>query len=310
MRSFLSRSSLPIVVLIGGLLGSTLVVTRFSLGQFETQTYVALRLAVAGLIFLAGYALRLYRWPRNPGLWLRAGIYGIIGTAITMSSFTQSLRYQSSGVTSLLVTLSPVETALLAHFFLKNERITRTRIIGALIAFCGVGLLLARGESGLAEMARADWRGYAWAMLGVLSNSIGLVYARRWLNNEDAYVVTSIRILIGALVIGLLTVLSGGIHLEAVRWSGVLAVIYAGGAGTFLAFLFYLIAVQRHGATTASQSEYIVPLFAAGLGVAALGEKVTPAMLLGMLVIFLGLAVFNRSEQKGAGTAEIENLIS
>jgi drug/metabolite transporter (DMT)-like permease len=295
MRAFRISSSLPIVVLIGGLLGSTLVATRFSLGQFETQTYVALRLFVAGLIFLAGYALRLHTWPRSPGLWLRAGIYGLIGTAVTMSAFTQSLRYQSSGVTSLLVTLSPVETALLAHFFLRNERITRTRMLGALIAFCGVGLLLARGESGLAQMAQADWRGYAWAMLGVLSNSIGLVYARRWLKSEDAYVVTSIRILVGALIIGLLTVFTSGIHLEHMRLSGALAVLYAGGAGTFLAFLFYLTAVQRHGATAASQAEYIVPLFAAGLGVIALGEKVTPVMLLGMLVIFIGLAVFNRN---------------
>lgn len=299
MRSWLAQSPFPAVLLTGALLGSTLVVTRFSLGQFETQAYVALRLTGGALAFLVGYVVfRLRPWPRDPGLWLRAGIYGLIGTALTMTGFTQSLRYQSSGITSLLTTLSPVETALLAHFFLRGERLTRQRLLGGLVAFAGAGLLLLRGETGLAELAQADWRGYAWALLGVTSNSVGLVYARRWLSVEDPFVVTSVRILTGALVIGLLTASTVGYDLSAVRISGVLALCYAAVAGTFLAFLLYLTIVQRFSATVASQTEYIVPLIASSLGVILLGERVTPTMLLGMLIIFAGLAIFDRAGRR------------
>jgi drug/metabolite transporter (DMT)-like permease len=301
MRRWLAHSPFPSVFLTGVLLGSTLVVTRFSLGQFETQTYVALRLAGGALAFLIGYLIfRLRPWPRDPGLWLRAGIYGLIGTALTMTGFTQSLRYQSSGVTSLLTTLSPVETALLAHFFLKGESLTRQRLFGGVLAFAGAGLLLLRGESGLADLAQADWRGYAWALMGITSNSIGLVYARRWLRTEDPFVVTSIRIITGALAIGLLTALTVGYDLGAVRPSGLLAVLYAAIAGTFMAFLFYLTIVQRFSATIASQTEYVVPLIATGLGVIFLGEQVTLTMLAGMLIIFAGLAIFDRAGRKPA----------
>jgi len=83
-----------------------------------------------------------------------------------------------------------------------------------------------------------------------------------------------------------------------VRPSGLLAVLYAAAAGTFLAFLLYLTVVQRFGATVASQAEYIVPLIASGLGVVFLGERITPTMLLGMAVIFAGLAVFDRAGKK------------
>ncbi len=326
MRSWLAQSPFPSVVLTGALLGSTLVVTRFGLGQFDTQVYVALRLTGGALAFLVGYFIfRMGPWPRDPGLWLRAGIYGLIvslkgitsvgvqrvrfpkeafvemgliGTALTMTGFTQSLRYQSSGITGLLTTLSPVETALLAHFFLKGERLTPQRLLGGLVAFAGAGLLLLRGETGLADLARADWRGYAWALLGITSNSVGLVYARRWLSTEDPFVVTSIRILTGALVIGLLTAFTVGYDLSAVRISGVLALCYAAVAGTFLAFLVYLKIVQRFSATVASQTEYIVPLVASSLGVIFLGEQVTPTMLAGMLVIFAGLAIFDRAGRR------------
>jgi drug/metabolite transporter (DMT)-like permease len=295
MRAFLTRSSFLYVLMTGLLLGSTLVVSRFSLGQFETQTFVSLRLCAGSLAFLIAYTVfRVRPWPTDAGLWLRAGIYGLIGTAVTMSAFTQSLRYQSSGVTSLLTPLSPVETALLAHFFLKDEALTRGRVIGAMIAFAGVGLLLVRGESGLAELARADWRGYAWAMLGVLTNSIGLVYARRYLRTADAFTVTSIRILVGTVLVASLTLFTTGYDLSRVQWSGLLAVVYAGVVGTFLAFLLYLTAVQRFSATVASQSEYIVPLVTTALGAFLLGEKITLIMVIGMVLIFIGLAVFDQ----------------
>jgi drug/metabolite transporter (DMT)-like permease len=295
----ISRSSAFYVFSTGALLGSTLVFSRFALGQFEAQTFVSLRLGFASIAFLVAYfVLRVRPWPRDARLWGKAAIFGIIGTALTMSAFTNSLKYQSSGVTALLVTLSPIETALLAHLFLKDETLTRQRFLGALVAFSGVGLLLLRGESGLAELARADWRGYAWVMLGVLTNSMGLVYARRYLRDADPFVVTSIRIFTGAVVIIVLTAFTGGFYFDNAQPSGFAAAGYAAIAGTFFAFLLYLTCVQRFGATVASQSEYVVPMVATTLGVLMLGERVTLAMLAGMVIIFAGLWLFDQAGKK------------
>lgn len=295
MSNLSSKTSLPLTVLTAFLLGSTLVVSRFSLGQFPTQTYVAMRLAAGSVCFLVAYLVFHARpWPRSRGLWVRAGIFGLISTAVTMTAYTQAVSYQSSGVTALLATLSPIETALLAHLLLKDEKFCWWHLAGAGIAFCGAGFLLLKGENGLATLAQADWRGYAWALLGSLTNSIGLVYARRCLRSEDSFTVTSIRIMVGAVTIALITGLTTGFDLSQVRFSGVVALLYAGIAGTFLAFLLYLSTVQRFGATTASQTEYFVPVVAASLGALLLGEVVTGNMLLGMALIFLGLAVFDR----------------
>jgi drug/metabolite transporter (DMT)-like permease len=301
MRASLSRSSIPYIFITGFLLATTLIVSRFSLGQFETQAFVSLRLLMGSAAFVVAYVVfRIRPWPRDPKLWLYGGIYGLIGTAVTMTAFTQSLRYQSSGVTSLLTPLSLIETALLAHFFLSDEKLTAWRFFGALIAFAGVGFLLIRGENGLAELAQADWRGYAWALLGVLTNSVGLVYARRYLRSVDTFTVTSIRIITGAVIVTAVTAFTGSFDFSRVTWSGVGAVIYAGIAGTFFAFLFYFTAIKRFGATTASKVEYIVPLVATTLGVVLLNEQVTLTMLAGMLLIFAGLAVFDRAAMRPA----------
>jgi drug/metabolite transporter (DMT)-like permease len=297
---------LPIldILLPGLLLGSSLVSTRFSLGQFAPLTHVALRLSIAALVFVVAILVfRARPFPTGRQIWICSMIYGLIGTAITMSTFTLSLRYQSTGVTSLLASLSPVVTALLAHWLLHDEPLNRYRVLGALVAFSGAGLLLIRGESGLHELSRADWRGYAWALVGMLSNSAGLVYARRYLKSADPMTVTAIRILTGAVVIAGLNGLLFGYDFSKVQVSGVLTLLYAAIAGTVFAFLLYLTSVQRNGATVASQTEYIVPLVATGLGVLLLHEHVTPAMLVGMGLIFVGLAVFDRG--RGARVEQV-----
>jgi drug/metabolite transporter (DMT)-like permease len=269
--------------------------SRFGLGQVQPMTFVSLRLLLASLAFVTAYLIfRVRPIPRDPRLILKAGILGILGTVITMTGFTNALRYQSSGVTSLLVTLSPIMTVIMAHLVLKDEHFTRQRLFGALIAFCGAGLLLVRGENGLAQFAQADWRGYAWTLLGVTSNSVGLVYARRYLNQANSFDVTSIRIATGMLVVCAITAMTGGFDLSRLQWTGVLALVYAALAGTFLAFLLYLTTVQKFGATVASQTEYAVPMVATGLGVLLLHEQITLTMLVGMVVIFIGLAIFDR----------------
>ena len=295
MRATLSRWPALFIALPGILLGSTLVFTRFSLGQFPAETYVALRLTGGAFTFFIAYLALRRPFPRRRALWIRSGILGLIGSALTMTAYTQSLRYQSSGVTGMIAALSPVVTAVMAHFVLHDEPLTRQRVFGALVAFAGTGLLLMREETGLATLAHADWRGYAWALVGVVSNAAGLVYARRWLKNEDPFEVTSIRILVAGLVVSALVMLDGGFDISQVQLSGWLALFYAAVAGTFLAFFIYLAVVQRYGATTASQSEYIVPLVATGLGVFLLGEQVTPTMLVGMAIIFAGRWLFDRA---------------
>jgi drug/metabolite transporter (DMT)-like permease len=297
----LTNSPLFYIIMPGLLLGSTLVSTRFSLGQFAPLTHVTVRLSLAALAFIiAIFVFRVRPWPHDRQLWKHAVVFGLIGTVITMTGYTNSLKYQSSGVTSLLASLSPIVTALLAHAFLHDEALNRYRIAGALIAFGGAGLLLIRGESGLVELTRADWRGYAWALVGMASNSAGLVYARRYLRSADSFTVTFVRILTGAVVVGLLTTFTIGLDFSKVQWSGVGAMLYAAILGTFFAFLFYMTSVQRLGATVASQSEFLVPMVATGLGVLLLGERVTVAMLIGMALIFIGLAVFGKGAERRA----------
>jgi len=104
-------------------------------------------LAVIVLLIFSGiYAFSSKRsWPKDKKLWLHAGVWGVIGLAIPMASFISSLNYQSSGVSSLLITLNVAMTVLLAALFLSDEPLNSRKILGMVIAFAGASLILIRG---------------------------------------------------------------------------------------------------------------------------------------------------------------------
>ena len=271
-----------------------MVVSRFATGQYEPLVFVSLRMTLASLFYLSAYLVRPgMSFPKSRRLWLHGGLFGIFGIAIPMSCYVSSLVYLSSGVVSLFQTLSPAVTVVLAHFWLSDERMNQYKAIGVFVAFAGAMTLFANGETGLLEVARADWRGYALVSAAVLSASVGGVYGRKYLRNDSNYDVSTIRMLVSAAILIPVAGLSFGFDLGAIQVSGYLALIFTAFFGSFLAFLLNFYIIKRFGATEGSESSYVTPLAAIVLGALLLKELVTPIMIVGMLLMFAGLTIIN-----------------
>lgn len=295
---------LPYILLLGFLYGSTLVVSRFSVGQYAPFTYISLRMILAagghaGVYLLSGVAGERRHWPRDRRLWRHAAILGVIGTALPMSCIVSSLQYQSSGVTSLLLTLNPAVTVILAQIFLADEQMTRRKVAGIVIALAGAGVLLGRGETGLGDLAGADWRGYAWIAVGILGSASAGIYARIYLRTEDSWDVASVRMLSAAVALIPVTYFTVGYDLSNVTPTGYGALFYAALVGTFFGMWLSFYVVKQFGATSASQTSYVIPVVSTTLGALVLDEVVTPTMLIGMAAIFSGIWLVNTAARPG-----------
>ncbi len=131
-RVDLNIQSIPYILLLGVVFGTTLIASRFSVGQFSATTYIGLRLTLSSLGFALIYTLRIGKGncPRGKELWKHSIILGILGTAIPMTGIVASLQYLSSGMASILITINPAIIVLLAHFFLSDEQLTRRKGLG------------------------------------------------------------------------------------------------------------------------------------------------------------------------------------
>lgn len=296
----MTTQALPYITIVGFMFGSTLVASRFSVGQYHPSTYIGLRLVIASLAHLVLYRLfqQRYTWPRDRRLWQHAIILGVMGTAVPMTAIVSSLQYLSSGIAAIMITTGPAITVILAHFFLGDEPLTRIKAFGVLLAFGGTIMLAFTGESGIPDIDRANPVGYLLLSLAILLSSIASIYIRKYLNDYRAYDVASIRMFTAALVVMPLSIIFVGFDLSQVTTTGYAALIYAALVGTFSGFLLMVYNIKRFGATAAAMTGYIIPVVAGIGGVIFLGEQITMVMVAGMILIISGVAIINRGQKK------------
>ena len=291
----MSVEAIPYILLVGSLFGSTLLASRFGVGQFAPLTYVGLRLILAGtahaLIFLLS---KKSDWPRGRVLWRRASLLAVFGTVIPMNLIVIALLFQSSGVTSMLITLNPAFTVVLAHFLLEDESLNRRKGIGVLLALSGALLMLALGETGLPDVTAANPLGYLLVFGAMISSSLATIYARRSMQQFEALEVASIRMWVAALIVMPLSLLIYGFEVAEVDTQGWFALGWAAVTGTFLAMMLSFYIIQRFGATASAMTGYIIPVVASIGGILLLGEQFTWGMALGMVLILGGIILINQ----------------
>jgi drug/metabolite transporter (DMT)-like permease len=289
-----SNNAFFFVLLLGFFYGLNMVVNRSVLGQIHPITLTAIRLCLCAVLQLILLIILPDRHiPTNPKLWLKAGVWGIVGTCITMSMFVYALQYMSSGVEALVSSVNPVITLALAFFFLKDEKMTKRKIAGALIALAGVMIIVSQDGNGLGEFALTDWRGYALLTIGMLAYSLSVIFARRHLKDEDTLEVSTIGLTVAGACLALYASFTVGFDLSHMQTNGYFILLYLILIGGTLTFYIELAVLQRYGAVVSSQISYTIPVFATALGALFLDEQITTTLIAGMGGIFLGLRFMN-----------------
>jgi len=249
----LPAQALPFILLQGFLFGSTLIASRFAVGQFQPTTYIGMRLVLASLCHVAAYSLvRSRKWPTALDLWRNAALLGVLGTAVPMVAVISSLQFQSAGLTSLLLTAGPAVTVLMAHFFLPDETLNRIKGAGVVLALGGAVLLLVLGESGLPDAGQASPLGYGLVLIAVSCGSGMTIYARKYMRDYDFFDVASVRTVAAALAVMPLSALLVGVDLSGVDARGYMALGYASLVGSFSGMIFAFYTVKRFGATASA----------------------------------------------------------
>ncbi|MGB7340396.1 MAG: DMT family transporter [Phototrophicaceae bacterium] len=287
--------ALPFVLLTGFLFGSTLIASRFSVGQFHPLNYISFRLLLASSAHVLIYLFSQRSIPRDRGLWGRAALYGVFGTAVNLVGIVSALQFLSSGLVAILITSSPAITSAIAHFVLPEERLGIRQWLGIGFALSGAVLLAIAGENGLPNVS-PNPLGYLFASTAILSGSIMTIYARQQLQGYDSFDTASIRMWVATLTVVPVTVIFVGFDLSNVDMNGIFAVLYAAFVGTFSGFLVQLYTISRFGAISASMVTYIIPLVTGIGGILILGEAFTPLMVVAIAIITTGILLVQREK--------------
>jgi drug/metabolite transporter (DMT)-like permease len=291
----LTTQALPYIILTGSLFGTSLIASRFGVGQFAPLVYIGLRILIASMGYGTIYIFNRRRpWPTDKTLWRHATMLGIFGTVVPMVGIISSLQYLSSGVTSILISAGPALALLMAHIFLPDERLNLKKAAGVMLALTGALFIALRGENGLPNVDQVNPLGYIFVLMAVLGGNGMNVYARKFMRNLDTVDVASIRMWVATLLVMPVAILFVGIDLRMVTGQGYFSLVYAAIAANVLGMFMVFYNVKRFGATAAAMTDYIIPVVASLGGVLLLGEQITSGVIVGMALIVAGLALINQ----------------
>ena len=273
-------------------------VTKFLLDTWVTpMTYMAFRCVGATLIFWAIAAfLPKEHVERRDLLVIMAG--GLLGFVISQTLTAWSLQYTTPVYFSLIATLTPIATMLMAALFL-GEHITGAKTLGVLLAIAGAALMVFVGwQSGT---GRNDLLGIVLALLSVLTWVVYLLITRSVSQKYTAvtqmkwiFLVSAIAVVPFALGDVDKTPLISAATLNADWWMGALAMAFIVVFATVLGYFMIPYAMQYLRATTVSIYTNLQPVVASLVAIAISQDVFTWDKPVAAVLVLLGAYLVTR----------------
>ncbi len=286
--------------------GSSFFWIKIALNEVGPFMLVALRMAFGAAGLLAVILIQRPKWPQDRRVWLVLALLGLTNTAIPFTLISWGEIYVDSAVASILNSSVPIFTTIIAHFFLNDDRLSLTRVLGLVIGFGGVVMVLWRGavHPDSSEWVTNNLLGQLAVVLAAVLYAGSAVLARRYGAQLSPAIQAVIPLLVGDAFMWLAVALvDSPVVLPAlpITWG---ALAWLGLIGSCLAYLFYFSLLHEIGPTRATLVTYTFPVIGVLMGVLFLGEHLDWQLALGGALVVGSIAIVNR--QKKAVLAEAE----
>lgn len=290
-RDRLVQAMPPVFVLIWS---TGFIVARYGMPYAPPISFLSLRYALSVLSFGVWIALSRAAWPRGRAQWLHLAVSGVLMHAGYLGGVWAAVKSgMGAGTIALLVGLQPVLTAVWVSATSTSSdgesRVSSRQWLGLVLGLSGLLLVVWR-KLGAGELT--TWN-LSLAAFSLLCITAGTLYQKRFVAPCDVRTANTVQLLAAlavSLPIALLEREPIVFHphlIGAMAWSVVGLTL--GGSS-----LLYLL-IQRGAATRVTSLLYLVPPTTALMAWALFGESITPAMVLGMALTAVGVALVVRS---------------
>jgi drug/metabolite transporter (DMT)-like permease len=263
--------------------GSTFYVIRLGTQALPALWGAALRHALACVLlvvlaFAFGGGL-----PRGKAL--RAAVqYGLLNMGLSFSLLYWGEKYVSSGLTAVVYAIIPLTSTLFAHAF-GLEPLRPMKVGAAVVGLAGVAMIFSAQLR--ANVPALPFLGIVVAATSASLSGVMLKLGPR----QSPFGANAVGAAIGCVVCLAASLSVGEPHPWPTSSRALFPIVYLVLTGSVGAFVLYTWLVQRWSITRVSFIAVIVPVVALVIGSVVGHEPLTGSALIGVTVVFLGLAL-------------------
>lgn len=263
--------------------GTVWLFIKLGLSDLPPLSFAAYRQVIAVAVLLPIVAVRRVPLPRTAREWKLIVWSGLLLLGLNYVFVYWGAQFISSGLTAVLQAVTPAFSLLLAHFWTRQERITRLKVAGLALGVGGVALVF---SDQLSIGGTRGVLGCAAIVASVACVAIAYVVVKARGTHLDPMVMALGQMLaaVGPLLV-LALVVDGSP--QSLRWTraAVVSLLYLSLAGSVLAFWLNYWLLQRMSATALLVMGIVEPLIAVVLGAIVLDESMPPGSAAGAVAI-------------------------
>ncbi len=287
----LDALSIATMVVLCFLWGVQQVVIKLTMPEIPPLLQAGLRSAIASLLVLGWLGLRGVKLFEADGT-LRPGLLAGLLFGTEFALIYHGLQFTTASRAAILLYTAPFWVALGGHWLIPGEKVGRAQVVGLLCAFGGI--LVAFGDalhvpnpSELFGDALLLGAALLWAATTVTIKASRLAQAHPGKTLLYQLGVSALLLPLASLAIG-----EGGIKGFSSFALGSLA--FQSVVIACVSYMIWFALIARYPASRLSALSFLTPLFGVGIGAWWLGEPLTQALLLALLLVGLGIYLVNR----------------
>lgn len=278
----MSGRNWTLMAILASLWGASYMFNEVALDDGVDPIFLVFVRAALGAVVLVPLAHRARAWTALRDHWPAAIAMGLVQVVAPFLLIAFGQERVNSSLTGIIVSSTPIFTALLAARSDQEERPRGVAGAGILVGIVGIVLLFGIDLSGDSRTIV----GGVMIVSAALAYAIGGLFLKHRLGGLPALGVAASTMIVATVALAPAAALTVPGHVPAADASASLLVLGFGGTGA--AFVIYYTLIGSVGPSRAALVTYIVPAFAVFYGVTLLDEALTAGAVVGLVLTLAG----------------------
>ncbi len=270
--------------------GYSWVLMKQALDYMQPITFVALRIAIGGLVILP-FILRNKDF--RPASFLNRNyiVLGLLQTTAMFGLIIYGMKFVTAGKTAVVLYTMPVWTSFMLHFLLK-ERLSRRQWVGVFFGFLGIIFIL--GWDTLVHQNVYIVFGEFLILMAALAWAYANIWIRTRLKDENPALLNGYQQLIGVFFLIMLAISTEGFF--EVKWTyySVYTILFTGIVASAFNFSAWFYLINKIDINITTYSSLLVPVFGLLFDWYILGTKIDLGLIVGGFLIIFGIFKISR----------------
>ena len=283
---------LSLLLLLAVIWGSAFFNIKIATYSYEPFTLALVRVIFASIPLLLLCKLKEIKIEAFSQNWKLYALIGLCNISIPFVLIAIGTSMINSYLAAILMSTTPLSGSLLAHFFLKDEKLSLPKSLGVIIGFTGIVLLFF-------DKVIINSENYLYALITILGSTfycIGGLLTLKLKDKKNENVTTSTTLWSVIFLLPFSLVIETPWN-SSPTLASTISLLYLGVVATGFAWLIRFRILTVNGLVFQTQVAYLIPIFGIFFGYFLMDEIITWRVLVSLVIILTGIFIFKKNNK-------------